>query len=105
MTLSWSNYRSLPDAARQYQKCTLRCRSAFEHQRRNISKVIAATRPSMVAVCGVGVLNDVMYAHLLDLQAEVHPHRLAPGSTGGRPGVFVDLCIAGQVSMFPKILP
>jgi len=91
MTLSWSNYRSLPDAARQYQECTLRCRPAFEHQRRNISKVIAATRPKTVAVLGAGVLNDVPYEHLLDLQAEVHPHRLAPGSTGGGPDVCVDL--------------
>ena len=58
MTLSWSNYRSLPDTARQYQECTPRCRPAFEHRRRNLSKVIAATRPKTVAVLGAGVLND-----------------------------------------------
>ena len=80
MTLSWNDYRSLPDAARRYQECSFHCRAAFEHQRRNISKVIAATRPTTVAVLGAGVMNDVPYGHLLNLQAEVHLIDWLPGA-------------------------
>ena len=80
MTLSWNDYRSLPDAARRYQECTLRYGPAFEHQRQNILKVIAATRPNTVAVLGAGVMNDVPYKYLLDLQVEVHLIDWLPGA-------------------------
>ena len=80
MTLSWNDYRTLPDAASHYRDCTSRCRPAFEHQRRNISKVLVATQPKTVAVLGAGVMNDVPYGDLLDLHAEVHLIDWLPGA-------------------------
>ena len=80
MPTPWSQYLQPANAPALYGACRQRCRSSFDDQRANISRVFEATRPSGVACLGAGALNDIPYDVMVHAGARIHLVDWVPGS-------------------------
>lgn len=72
MSVTWDEYLRAPNAGQLLSECNRRCKASFHQQRRNLQRVMEATRPRAVACLGAGVLNDIPYEMMVKSGASIH---------------------------------
>ena len=78
MSVDWDDYLNTP--AGSYCECHRQCQDCFQHELKNLQRIIQHRKPQVVACLGAGVLNDIPYRTLVLSGATVHLVDWLPGS-------------------------
>lgn len=104
MPTAWDEYLQPPEAARDFARCHLDCRGAFEAQRRIIQRIFVATAPKTIVCMGAGLLNDIPFRsfvrsgatlHLVDWVPGIIDNGIARSAIDTRPGGLPDCVFCG----------
>ncbi len=79
MPTAWDEYLQPLEAEKDFARCHLDCRDAFEPQRRIIQHIFEAIAPKTIVCMGAGLLNDIPFRSFVSSGANLHLVDWIPG--------------------------